>query len=182
MSRLPLVDRALDTLRATGTYGMAVRAGLVVACACSMVGAEVAGGTSNPLLAVCAALLALGTVARPDSHFGLALVAVLALQWYAADVSVLAWSLLPALAILAVHVLAAHAAIVPPRAETRRGVTSRWLRHTGAAALGTLTVWLLTISFNLVHAAGAVLLTSVGALLISVVTVGFTMCSTSDET
>ncbi len=181
MTRVPLAGGAIDAYASLGAYGALVRIGLLVACTVSIGGAVVAGGNASPLLIVCAALLALGTIMRPDSHFGLALIAVLALHWYAADIPQLGWSLLPATAILAVHVLAAHAAIVPPRGQVQRAVMSRWTVLTAAALAGTVAVWLLTLTFGQVHADGLVLLTSAGALLMLLVAVVLGVSSAAPE-
>lgn len=181
MSRVPLLDGAGDAYAAIGTQGVIVRLGLLLACAASVGGAVAAGGHASPLLAICAALLALGTIARPDSHFGLALMVVLALHWYAADVPQLSWSLLPATAMLAVHVLAAHSAVVPPGAEVRRAVVSRWAGQTGAVMLGTMAVWLLTVSFGQVHAGGLVLLTTAGVLLMLLLAVALGRSSAAPD-
>ncbi|MBA2775044.1 MAG: hypothetical protein H0U36_13510 [Nocardioidaceae bacterium] len=181
MRRVPLLDRASDAYAATGPYGVLVRLAVLVASALSMGGAVVAGGTASPLLVVCAGLLALGTIARPDSHFGLALIAVLALHWYAADIPQPAWSLLPATAITVVHVLTAHAAIVPPRGQVQRAVVSRWAGHTAAVIAGTAAAWLLTLAFGQVHAGGLVLLTTTGVLLVLLVAVVLGVSSTAPD-
>lgn len=181
MRRVPLLHGAGDAYAALGNYGVFVRLGLLLACAVSMGGAVIAGGNASPLLAACAALLALDTIARPDSHLGLALIVVLVLHWYAADVPQPAWSLLPAAAILAVHVLAAHAAVVPPRAEVGRTVVSRWAGQTAAVMLGTMVVWLLTVSFGQIHAGGLVLLTSAGVLLMLLVVVVLAVASAAPD-
>lgn len=178
---VPLLDRAADAYASTGGYGALVRLGVIVACAGSTGGAVVAGGNASPLLMVCAALLALGTIARPDSHLGLALVAVLALHWYAADVSQPAWSLVPATAIVAVHVLTAHAAIVPPRAQVRRAVMTRWARQVATVLAATSAVWLLTLAFGQIHGEGLVLLTSGGVLLVLAVAVVLGLSSTTPD-
>lgn len=132
--------------RARGT-GLVARL-VVVAAAVIAVGAiRLAAGAGqagpDPALDVAVIALALVAVAVPDSHVGLALIAMIGVDWWVQvdDVSS-AWSIAVAAAVAVIHAALAAATVAPPTARWTGSMIRRWTsRSCLVSGLGSAT-WL----------------------------------------
>lgn len=134
-----------EFLTRIGAHGLLVRGALVLSVTVSAVTASVVGNVSAWLLV---GLVLLGCLAAvtPDSVAPLVVIAAMCVQWVVLvrPMSV-AWSLVPALCVLVVHVTAARASSLADHAQLQGILVRRWLGQTAAVGVAVVVVWILVV-------------------------------------
>jgi hypothetical protein len=160
--RLPeTVGTALDAIRDVGRDGLIVRSLILLSTAgCWAVASGLGGGFSwLPTLVV--AVAAFAAVTGPDSGAPFALIVVLIAGWMfeLRQVSI-GWSIVLALAVLAIHVASARAAALGKGAALDRRVARRWVLQTGAVALATSGLWAVIVLLDDAEVSGGVVVSA----------------------
>lgn len=146
-----------------------VGAALVAMLSVSWTGAELGGPE------VVVVVLAAVATSRPDSYLGALLVGAITLHWWlAVDAAELAWSVVPALCLLAVHAGLAALSVTSPQSSLPVRSLLRWGAHTTAVAVATVVVWAASRGLDSLNGHGEVALTAVGfaMLVATAVTLG----------
>jgi len=161
-----LVQQLDEWARSLGGFGLAMRAVHVVAVAAFLVSIPLSGADNQPLVVIAVAAATLVVVWRPDSQVGLVEIGLLVFAWWTSATS-LVMSVVPALALLFVHVCIAHAAAVSPRGKPSKAATERLGVDVGLVAGATVAVWLVVVAFGRVDGPPAVPVTVMGLLTIA---------------
>ena len=152
-----------------------LRAVVVGAALVGMLGVRWTGTEPSAFLSLVVAGLAAYASMRPDSAFGALLVGLIGLHWFSAtDGTSLAWSVVPALCLLAVHTGLAALSVTPPQSALPTPFLVRWATSAGAVAVTTLAAWVLGLSLESQDLPGHVLLTALGfvALVVAAIVLG----------
>ncbi len=133
-----------ESLARIGTHGLLVRSTLVLSVVVASVTSSALGGFHAWFLV---GLVLLGGVAAasPDSAAPMAVMAAVCVQWVNLRPMSVAWSLVPALCVLAVHVTAARAASLAEHAPFDRVLARRWLGQTAVVGVATVVVWMVVV-------------------------------------
>lgn len=161
-----VVERLGEWARSLGAFGLAVRAVHMIAVTVFLISIQLSGADIQPLLVIVVAIATLVVGWRPDSQLGIVEVGLLVFAWWASATS-LAMSLVPALALLCVHVCVAHAAAVPPRTKTPSAAMGRLGVDVGVVAVATTAVWLVVLAFERVDGPALVPVTVAGLLTVA---------------
>jgi hypothetical protein len=161
--RLPeTVGSAVDAAREVGRDGLVVR-GLILpsTAACWAVACWLGDGFSwLPTLIL--AVVSLAAVTGPDSGAPIALIVVLTATWmFETRHASISWSLVLALAVLAIHVSAARAAALGKGASLDRRIGRRWVAQTAAVAVATCGLWALIVLLDDAQVSGGVAVSAV---------------------
>lgn len=129
------------------------------------------GGGGGPLLLLVAAF-AIVTLVRPDSHVGLLVVAIVIAQCVANDDTTTPWMIVVAVGLLLFHTITAVSAITPLDATIDEATLRRWTSRLAVAGVATVAMWVLVEVLARRDAAGSVVLTFVGFVILIVLLAG----------
>lgn len=159
-----LVDGALATSRQRWLLMLAT----VIAAAIGAAAAEVAGTSPRAWVVVVVAAVAVGAATVPDSHIGLAVIAVVGVRWLVVvDDVTTPWSVVVAVSLLVFHTLLALLAVTPPSATIERRLLLRWMRRTAWVTVATVAVWAAAAGVHRQQLAGSVALTVVAFVAVT---------------
>ena len=143
----------LDTVRATAPHrwALSVLAVLAAGLAAHTAAASAYGWREgSPLVVGVIVALAVGAAVRPESGFGVAVIAAVTWRWLAVPTAdaMSAHVVLVACSLLLFHVAIALMAATPPDAAMPTFVLRRWGARTAVVAAVTVTIWALAAAMR----------------------------------
>jgi hypothetical protein len=116
----------------------------VVTSAVIAVGAiRLASDEAVPVLDVAVAALALVSAAVPDSHVGVALIAMIGVDWWVqVDDVASPWAIAVAGAVAVAHASLAASTVAPPTARWTGSMVRRWITRTCLVGASSAVSWL----------------------------------------
>lgn len=162
------LQRWLDSL----TQVSSQRWGLIAAAVIVAVGAPgataLATGEPNQTMLVVVAVLAIASVAQPDSYTALLLGVVVVWYWLVAvDDVTTPWVILFASCLFVFHALVALMAAAPEGARIDPRVLVRWARRCGSVVVATAAMWLIVALADSRQAASAEALSAVAFVVLT---------------
>jgi hypothetical protein len=124
----------------TRTFPSLVLAGPLLAVACTWLAADRTVVVVGALVLV----LAGACVWRPDGHWGIAVIATIAIEWMATvDDNASPWALGVAAGLALFHSSLAAMTIAPPGARWTQAMCRRWLRRGATLGAATAATWVM---------------------------------------
>jgi hypothetical protein len=121
---------------------LAIVAGPLLTLAATMV----ARGSFQPIALMVIGVLAIGCAISPDSHVGLLVVLLLALNWVqTVDDETTPWLLVAAAGLLVLHASMAAATVAPPAARWDRRMSRRWSARVAMVMAATAGAWSIAV-------------------------------------
>lgn len=134
------------TLRRQSRHQWLLRLAVVAGSMLALGATMAARGTFQPIALLVIGVLTLGCAMAPDSHLGLLVVALLALNWVqTVDDETTAWLLVAAAGLLVLHTSMAAATVAPPAARWDRRMSRRWSARSGAVMAATVGAWSIAV-------------------------------------
>jgi hypothetical protein len=159
----------LDQIRATSgqRWVLALIAVAAPVIACIATGA--ASGSNPTAVAIVAALLAIVSSVRPDTHLGMFVACAVVWFWLAKVTDVTTpWSMVAAVSLFVFHAATALMGLGPAGMNLDRTIIRRWLLRSGAVTASTSAVWAIVVLLDHRQASGSALLTL--AALVTMIT------------
>lgn len=143
----------LQAARGTGlVLRLLIVAAPFAAIACTRLAAH-DGAIAVDVVAICLAFLCL---VYPDSHVGVALLALLTGEWLATvDDAAQPWALGMAVSFLVFHTALAAAAVAPPSARWTPAMCRRWLRRAAVLLVASAVTMLAVLAADRIRMAGS---------------------------
>ena len=133
------------------------------------VGATSAAGYTTSAVNVAVVAAAFVCALAPDSHTGLLVVGLIAIQWtVAVHDTTTPWVLAVAVSISVFHAALAAAIAVPPAARWTRAMVVRWTRRLVALVLASGCTWVVVRLVDTVEVAGSALLVTASLVVLAV--------------
>ena len=130
------------TLRRLSPHQVLLRAAVVVGPLLTLAATMAARGSFQPIALMVIGVFALGCAISPDTHVGLLVVLLLALNWLqTVDDETTPWLLVAAAGLLVLHVSMAAATVAPPAARWDRRMTRRWSTRSAVVMAATVGAW-----------------------------------------
>jgi hypothetical protein len=129
-----------------------------------------AAGHTVPIVNFVIFGLALACVVVPDSHIGLLVVLVVAIEWLATvHDRTTPWSVGAAAALTVFHASMAAASVAPPAARWTRAMCRRWMRRSLAVMVASVGTWAFVAAIHgrLVAGSGVLVAASLAAIAIA---------------
>lgn len=120
---------------------------LIVSSPLAAVGVTwLAAGRAVLPVALLVGLLAALCAVHPDSHFGVLVVAAVAIEWLAiVDHHATAWSIAAAAALTVFHAALAAATVAPETAPWTLAMRRRWTRRGAALIVASAAMWVIVV-------------------------------------
>lgn len=130
------------TLRRLSAHQVVLRAAVVAGPLLTLGATMAARGSFQPIALMLIGVLAVGCALSPDTHVGLLVVLLLALNWLqTVDDETTPWLLVAAAGVLVLHVSMAAATVAPPAARWDRSMARRWSTRTAVVMAATAGAW-----------------------------------------
>ena len=137
----------------------------MIAVACT----SLAAGHTVPAVNAVILALAFGCVVHPDSHVGLLVVLVVAIQWLATvHDRTTPWSVGAAAALAVFHASMAAASVAPPAATWTRAMCRRWMRRSLAVMVASVGTWAVVAAIHGHHVASSAVLVAASLVAIAI--------------
>ncbi len=132
----------LATLRRLSAHQLLLRIAVLVGPLLTLAATMAARGAFQPIALLVIGVLTIGCALSPDSHLGLLVVLLLAVNWLqTVDDETTPWLLLAATGLLVLHVSMAASTVAPPAARWDATMSRRWGTRIAVVTATTAGAW-----------------------------------------